>query len=357
MGVRAGLAYPEGNPAALTQAAQRLSGLAARVAGAATSIGRSAAVSGWEGPRYEVFVSAGRDVAASLDPGAAALNRASSNLAQLGTRVEDAQRRIRAWAEEIEAAERSLQTAQSELIAARLAAGLTGRPTHLEGAFERASHELDELRARYIPKARQLCGELRQDDERAANALRAAAAMAPKAASRAPGPLSFLDLKTAASAGFDDRDGAIGAHASASIEAILARLHERFGDGTTTYGLDASVGASASASANAELGPNGLHLGGGADVQAGAKGSVSATVGDEDTFAITPSLDGRAGPGAGAHANVDVDEDGLHADIGAGLSPLIGGGVHLEVHVNPAGILDTIQDAPRTIETIKDLID
>jgi hypothetical protein len=49
--------------------------------------------------------------------------------------------------------------------------------------------------------------------------------------------------------------------------------------------------------------------------------------------------------------------DGVHVDVGAGLSPLVGGGVHLEFHVNPVGVLETVRDAPRIIENIGDILD
>jgi len=366
MGTRAGLAYPEGNPAALTASAGRLSDLAARIERASASIAESIRVSGWEGHRYGVFTTAGRALADVLGPGAAALRRTSSELTELATELKDAQRRIEAWADEIEAAQRRFRAAGSALNAAMFAnplgaGAVTSSPGssglgRAQAAYERAASELDELRAHYLPKARQLCERLRQEDERTASTLRTAAASAPKAASGAPSPLSFFDLNTDASAGFGNRDGTFGGSASASIEAILARLHKEFDDGASTTEIEATVGANAEASAKAEVGPGGLHLGAGGQAQAGAKAELSGTLGDEGTFALKPSIDGRLGPGVEAGASIDADGKGLHFGVHAGASAVIGGGLHLEVDVDPGGLLDAAREAPRTIEKIKDIL-
>jgi hypothetical protein len=322
-----------------------------------------------------VFTTAGRALGNVLAPGGAALRRASSQLTQLATQLKDAQRRIDAWAEEIEAAEKRLHSAATALNAAMFSVPFGGGSTsapdpgklgRAQTAFQRAGSELEELRAQYIPKARQLCERVRQEDERTASALRSAAASAPQGASApvaaSPGsggggggssPFSFFDFKPNAEAGPANQDGTFGGHATVSIEAILANLHKEFHDGAGTTEIDATVGANAEASAKAEVGPHGVHVGLGGEAQAGAKGSFGGTLGDEDSFALKPSIDGRLGPGAEAGAHVDVDGDGFHADAHLGVSPIIGGGVHVEVDVDPVGLVKAAIDAPKDIEKIK----
>jgi hypothetical protein len=353
------LAYPEGSPHGLTEAADRLSNLGNRVARAAADIARSASVSGWQGHRYEVFIAASRSLSSSLESGASALSRASSSLAQLGTHLANVQRRIKSWAEEIEMAEEQLRSAERELHAVRsenLVTPLPGsaRLERAEAACRRATAELEELRERYLPKARQLCQDLRQDDERAAAALRAAAETAPRTS--ASGSLPLPEVKADASAGFGNRDGAVGAHASASIEMILATLHKRFGDDMSSVDFTASAGANAEASARAEVGPDGAHLDAGVDAQAGGKATVESTLGHEDVFQLKPSIDGRVGPGFEARAGIHVDEDGLHLGADFGASPIVGGGVHLEADVDPGGIMQAVKDAPRTVEKIVNIL-
>ena len=375
------MAYPEGNPGALTAAAGRMSDLASRIERASASIAEGTRVPGWEGHRYGVFTTAGRALANVLEPGGAALRRASSDLTQLATQLKDAQRRIEAWADEIEAAEKRFRAAGTALNAAMFSvpfgAGSTSAPGpgklgRAQTAFQRAGSDLEELRAQYVPKARQLCERVRQEDERTASALRGAAAAAPQGAS-APvaasaaggggggggggsGPLSFFDFKPNAEAGPANQDGTFGGHATVSIEAILANLHKEFNDGAGTTEIDGTVGVNAEASAKAEVGPHGVHVGLGGEAQAGAKGSFGGTLGDENSFALKPSIDGRIGPGAEAGAHIDVDSDGLHADAHLGVSPIIGGGVHVEVDVDPAGMMEDIINAPKNIDRIKHIL-
>ncbi|WP_117212534.1 hypothetical protein [Allorhizocola rhizosphaerae] len=189
MGTLAGLDYPEGNPGGLTSAAGRASRLAAQVASASSSVERATRVPGWEGPRYALFAVAARAMTRDLGPAAGALARVSRALTDLAETVQEAQRRIRDWADEIEAAQAKVESVESELHTARARHSLLGDslapfpgPSPLDvaqAAYDKAAAHLAELRARYAPKARALCDRVRQQDQRTAHAVLAAADAAP----------------------------------------------------------------------------------------------------------------------------------------------------------------------------------
>jgi hypothetical protein len=384
MGTRAGLAYPEGNPGALSAASGRLSDLAARIERASASIAEGTRLSGWKGHRFGVFIAAGRALGNVLEPGASALRRASSDLDGLATQVKDAQRRIEDWADEIEAAQRRLKAAGTALHSlmfsnpllgganATSPAGANPNPAlgRAQTAFTKAGNELDELRAQYEPKAKQLCDRIKQEDERTASSLQAAAGAAPQAAAAptaaSPGPapksggsdpLTFFDFDKDAEAGWGNEDGAVGPHASASLAAILAHLHTEYDDGASTTEIDGTVGVGADGEARAEVGPKGVHAGLGGEAHAGGKVTATTTLGDDSTFALKPSVDGRLGPGAEAKVDFDAGADGIHFGAHAGLSAIVGGGVHVEVNINPQGLFDEAMKAPREIEKLKDMFD
>jgi uncharacterized protein YukE len=197
MGVRAGLDYPEGSPGTLSSAAGRLSSLAAYVASEAGSIARAGHVSGWEGHRFALFQAAVQGMTPGLETGAAALRRAARLVEDLADQFQQAQRQIRNWAEEIEAAEQNVQDAQSAVTTERLKRQAFGDPLapfpgadplqQAQARYEQAARHVSELRERYQPRARRLCEELEQEDRGVSAALRAAAAAAPTGGVSAPG--------------------------------------------------------------------------------------------------------------------------------------------------------------------------
>ena len=204
MGTRAGLDYPEGDPGGLSAAGSRLSSLAAAVAADAGSVARAGNVAGWQGKSSRLFAAATGQLARPLAAGANALHRAGRAVDDLADLIRQAQSRIRAWAEEIEEAERQVDAARTALHAATLPADPfagpawdPGRQRDAQARYDRAAGRVADLRARYQPKARQLCVEIERADRSTQGAVLAAADAAPAGGAGVPGaPKAPADVRT-----------------------------------------------------------------------------------------------------------------------------------------------------------------
>ena len=174
----AGLEYPEGDPGALSDAAARLRAPARGVDAEAASIGRVTRTPAWKGPRAELFSQAARRIATGLIDGTGALAAAASRLDGLADLLDDTQRQVKRWAEEIHDAEAELTEAGRALSSARAGfdvrerfgfSARTAAPdaylavvTEAPGRVQAKQDRVDALRARYRPKAAALVEDVRQ---------------------------------------------------------------------------------------------------------------------------------------------------------------------------------------------------
>lgn len=130
------------------------------------------------------------------------------------------------------------------------------------------------------------------------------------------------------------KDGLVAA-GSLSAGAYLAKVEGKYSNsyGTTAEGK-AYVGAEGNADAGVSLGKDGLKAGAGGEVFVGGKaeGSVSQEVGPVDV-----GVGGEVSYGLGAHFNADAevsaDHVGVDFDLGATLG--VGGGIKIDVGVDP----------------------
>jgi hypothetical protein len=160
--------------------------------------------------------------------------------------------------------------------------------------------------------------------------------------------VSFLSASAgtnaSASLGADGLRTTAGANAEADL--IDVRTSGHVGNDTVSVdaGGEARVGAHGNAEVGASVGPSGVDVTGGADAFVG--GEASAHVG-ADLGGFKPSAVASVSYGIGAHAHVgghlDAHHVGASFDLGATLG--VGGGVKVDVDVDPVKVGHTVGHA------------
>lgn len=159
---------------------------------------------------------------------------------------------------------------------------------------------------------------------------------------------SVLSAGAGASGGIGLGPNGLTANARAHAEANLieGRAGGSIGNGVigASGSVEGRVGANASADGSLTVGPNGVGAHAGAGAFAG--GELSGQVG-VDLGGVKPSVKGSVSYGIGAHANVDghigFDKVKVSADLGATLG--IGGGVKVDVEVDPGKVVHNVSKA------------
>lgn len=208
----AGLPYPEGDPAALRDAARSIGAAASAVSITGYMVGWSSAnAASWEGDAASRFRGAVSAAQTEMTGGSGALEQAAGALEKLATQIEDAQEEINDLAAKVEEAEREADEAEARAALADIAtagaatalgafgpdppAGLVRAKEAAEdaattanksavGARERAT----EVRRRAVRRARELCEDCERLDRTIASVIDDAAATAPRGSGSAELP-------------------------------------------------------------------------------------------------------------------------------------------------------------------------
>lgn len=200
-----GLLWPEGDAGALAAAAASAARARSMLGSLGSSLTRTAAApTGWRGAAATAFRDTIETELRGLDRSAAALREAVAALRRLAEVVRDAQEEVRRLASEVREAEAAAVAAQSRALslgsgidaALALAASPEALPRgeraseasadRADAAATRARGHADEVRARAMRRAEQVCDELRRVDAVTARAVERAAALAPSGGRRHP---------------------------------------------------------------------------------------------------------------------------------------------------------------------------
>ncbi|WP_225877365.1 hypothetical protein [Streptomyces resistomycificus] len=152
-------------------------------------------------------------------------------------------------------------------------------------------------------------------------------------------------VRATANYGFNDK-GIVGkAEASAGLRA-LTEIRGEYGPYAGVYGR-AEGFAGAEAGVNAKVTKEEVTVG--AKAFAGAKGTIAGG-GEVAGIGLGASAEGWAGPGAEAWWGYKKDDDGtFHLGGEAGVSPILGGSVGVEITLDPDKLSKTVGDAADAI--------
>jgi hypothetical protein len=187
-----GLPWPEGEPGALTDAADQLSAVAGRLTAAAGPLGGAVQVDSWHGGAaiaYSVLV---ESQVTALRGSIEVFSSVAAALRALARLLSDARDQIRAEARNVRDAREAAERAQAAVLPAAerasalpTSAGAEAALLHLSAAAGRAEAEYQEVRRTAQVKARQLVADVRAADAATAGEVREAKL----AASGGPGGL------------------------------------------------------------------------------------------------------------------------------------------------------------------------